>query len=472
MNKIKHFVALLLLTLSIGTTNANDIITITTNAPIGEKISFSIGADNDQVTITGATSTDAFSGYMTIEYTVEQPTITIKSDDTNKLLSINAQACYISAIDLTQAPNLTSCKLDNNELTSLDVSTNTALTTLYCQYNNLDQLDVTPLTKLKYLACSHNNLTVLNVSNNTEIRELYCFNNNIEVLDVTSLRRLGKLSCASNKISALDTSNAGISLTQLFCADNNLKTLDVSNNDWLFNLGCSGNQIEEIDLSKNTDLEIIFLDNNPINHQIDLSKLTKLTEVYIGNTGQDAIDVSKNLKLATLSCSNNNISELDITANTKIRFLYLQDNNFSGTTMSNIIDQLPTMTETRRGQIIVKDAEKEDRNVCYVADVEKAISKNWIVGQYQNGGYVAFNGDPNASVSQVLMASVSCVLDNGILSINGAVAGDDITVYGFDGKVLATGKTDDSGSLSMPLSIENPYVIVKAGQSGTFKIRR
>ena len=65
----------------------------------------------------------------------------------------------------------------SNQLTSLDVSANTALTELYCYYNQLESLDVSANTALTELECDDNQLTSLDVSANTALTELYCENN-------------------------------------------------------------------------------------------------------------------------------------------------------------------------------------------------------------------------------------------------------------------------------------------------------
>ncbi|MBR6283826.1 MAG: leucine-rich repeat domain-containing protein, partial [Muribaculaceae bacterium] len=66
-----------------------------------------------------------------------------------------------------------------NQLTSLDVSHNTALTTLNCYSNQLPTLDVSHKTAMRDLYCSDNQLTSLDVSHNTALRTLYCDNNQI-----------------------------------------------------------------------------------------------------------------------------------------------------------------------------------------------------------------------------------------------------------------------------------------------------
>ena len=64
-----------------------------------------------------------------------------------------------------------------NQLTSLDVSHNTALTELRCYSNRLTSLDVRGCSALKALWCSSNQLTSLDVSHNTALELLYCNSN-------------------------------------------------------------------------------------------------------------------------------------------------------------------------------------------------------------------------------------------------------------------------------------------------------
>ena len=61
---------------------------------------------------------------------------------------------------------LESLLCDNNQLTSLDVSKNTALNDLCCNNNQLTSLDVSKNTALERLHCYNNQLTSLDVSKN------------------------------------------------------------------------------------------------------------------------------------------------------------------------------------------------------------------------------------------------------------------------------------------------------------------
>ena len=80
MKQLKLFVSLSFLLFAMGMrTQANDVITLTTNVPVGETLSLSIGTDEEQITIDGASG--SFVGYQMIEYVVEQPTITISTSE-------------------------------------------------------------------------------------------------------------------------------------------------------------------------------------------------------------------------------------------------------------------------------------------------------------------------------------------------------------------------------------------------------
>jgi hypothetical protein len=95
-----------------------------------------------------------------------------------------------------------------NQLTSLDVSKNTALTNLSCGLNQLTTLDVSNNTALTiYLVCYGNQLTSLDVSKNTALEGLVCSNNQFTSLDVSNNTSLIRLECGGNQLTSLNVSN-------------------------------------------------------------------------------------------------------------------------------------------------------------------------------------------------------------------------------------------------------------------------
>ena len=169
-----------------------------------------------------------------------------------------------------------------NQLTTLNISKNTALTILNCSYNLLTSLDVSKNTVLKRLECDFNQLTSLDVSKNTVLKRLECGGNRLNTLDVSKNTVLEELNCSENQLTTLDVSKNTV-LKLLECGGNRLNTLDVSKNTVLEELVCSENQLTTLDVSKNTVLKRL---------ECDFNQLTSL-------------DVSKNTVLINLSCEKN-----------------------------------------------------------------------------------------------------------------------------------------------------------------------
>ena len=132
--------------------------------------------------------------------------------------------------------NLINLDCNSNQLTSLDVSSNTALTDLNCYNNQLTTLNVSGSTALTDLNCTYNQLTSLDVSSNTALTNLNCYDNQLTSLDVSS----------------------NTALTYLNCYDNQLTSLDVSSNTALTNLDCNTNQLTQVSV----DQILISLDTN------------------------------------------------------------------------------------------------------------------------------------------------------------------------------------------------------------------
>ena len=151
---------------------------------------------------------------------------------------------------------------DNNQLTSLDVSTNTALTTLHCYLNQLTILDISNNTALTELSCYFNQLTSLDVSNNTALNTLYCSNNNLTTLDV----RNGN----NTNFSVINYSFNAKNNPNLYCID--VDNMAWSNTNWInidswasFGTNCSATSVQEHTTSKEL-LKITDLLGREVNH--------------------------------------------------------------------------------------------------------------------------------------------------------------------------------------------------------------
>ena len=162
--------------------------------------------------------------------------------------TIDCSSMNISDLTGIQAfTALTQLRCQNNQLSSINVSKNTALTELRCDkqsYKNpLTSLDVSKNTALTQLFCFENQLTSLDVSQNTALTTLNCMDNQLTSLDVSQNTALTYLGCMVNQLTSLDISK-NTALTRLYCSSNQLKSLDVSKNTALTDLYCWDNKFD------------------------------------------------------------------------------------------------------------------------------------------------------------------------------------------------------------------------------------
>jgi hypothetical protein len=176
-----------------------------------------------------------------------------------------------------------------NQLTSLDVSANSALTTLVCYDNQLTSLDVSQNTSLIALWCWENQLTSLDVSQNIELTLLTCYRNQLTSLDISQNNNLTELQCWDNQITSLDVSQNS-ALGYVLCQSNQLTSLNVANGNNVM-MGA----VATFNATNNPDLSCIEVD--------DVAWSTANWTVSIGH-----IDAQHYF---SDNCSSTGISELD-----------------------------------------------------------------------------------------------------------------------------------------------------------------
>ncbi|AUC83474.1 T9SS type A sorting domain-containing protein [Lacinutrix sp. Bg11-31] len=160
--------------------------------------------------------------------------------------------------DLTgieQFPLLNTLRCKNNNLTTIDVSSNTNLTLLDCSNNLLTTLDVTSNVDLAVLRCHYNSLSTINTSFNSDLTELSCVSNNLTGLDLTNNLDLYSLNFAQNALTTLDVS-FNTSLNILACMDNSITNLDVSLNTGLGFLNCENNELSALNVANGNNSDI------------------------------------------------------------------------------------------------------------------------------------------------------------------------------------------------------------------------
>ena len=263
----------------------------------------------------------------------------------NQLTSLEVKNCValkdldchnnrLSSLDVRNNMALEYLDCSKNQLTRLDISSNTALEYLDCHNNRLSSLDVRNNMALEYLDCSYNyQLTSLDVRNNTALEDMNCSYNQLTSLDVGSCTYLQSLYCNNNQLTSLDVRN-NKALEYLKCSYNQLSSLDISSNTALKYLKCSYNQLSSLDVSSNTALFKLYCENNQLT-RLDVSSNTALFELYCENNQLTSLEVKNCVDLKWLFCFNNRLSSLDVSNNKVLEYLRCSNNQITSLDVSN-----------------------------------------------------------------------------------------------------------------------------------------
>lgn len=199
--------------------------------------------------------------------------------------------------------------------------------------NITDLAGIEMFTKITHLICPLNQLTSLDVSKNTALTHLSCDSNQLTSLDLTKNTALTELLCGTNPLMNLDLSK-NTALTWLNCDNNDLTSLDLSNNIALTNLVCTRNQLTNLDVTKNTNLQYLYCYENQLT-TLNVSKNTALIQLYCFLNQLTSLDLSKNTALEYLLCFENQLIGLDISQNIILKYVAAFTNKLKYLNLSN-----------------------------------------------------------------------------------------------------------------------------------------
>lgn len=201
---------------------------------------------------------NAFEGYLISEgFDIGPLDDSVPTQNMHNVIIIDLTWSQVASFTgIEDCINLTtlSCYISTN-LTSLDLSNNSALTFLDCSATGISTLDISQNINLQNLACVDNNLTSLDLSQNPILTSLQCAENQITSLDLSNNVQLTNLYCSNNLITGLDLS-IHPNLIEIECGNNNLSSLKVNNGN---NHNVSNSNFYAMN---NPDLQCIVVDSS------------------------------------------------------------------------------------------------------------------------------------------------------------------------------------------------------------------
>ena len=271
--------------------------------------------------------------------------------DVSRNTALNYLSCLgnqLTTLNVKYAP-LTTLECFSNQLTTLDVSTNTALQSLSCYLNTLTALDVSRNTALKELRCDRNQLTTLDVSKNIALKNLYCNDNKLNNLDISKNIALSGLYCLNNQLTSLNLKNGknvNLSLYNDFTNNANLSCIQVddvaySNANWAkakdatasYSDNCSG--VVAVSSTFEDQLIALGVDKDGKNGTVLLTNISNVTSLDVSNSGITSLSgIEYFSKLETLNCQGNLLTSINLTSNLALKYLDCSNNALSALDVS------------------------------------------------------------------------------------------------------------------------------------------
>ncbi len=245
---------------------------------------------------------------------------------------------------------LTSLDIEDNSLTSLDISNNTALEFLFAQDNQIASIDFSQNVALTRIDIRNNPISALDVSSNNLITRLECNGTNITALDVTNLTQLDYFDANNLSLTTIDLSQ-NIVLRSLRLMNTTLTSIDVSANPNLETLWINGSPISSLDLTNNTSLKSLRTWETNIT-ELDLTNQPSL----VGFFGHNGL-------LETLDLRNGNNSAIpnggfSASGNPNLTCILVDDATYSSATWSNV-DPTTSFSDTYCRYTQIPDANFE-----------------------------------------------------------------------------------------------------------------
>ena len=202
-----------------------------------------------------------------------------------------------TSLDFSGCPKIEWIYCFNCNLSSLNVSGNPELAYIECNGNpNLKSLDFSKNSNLENIFASECGLTSINVSNCKNLCELAVFSNNLSYLDVSSNTKLKRLDVWDNQnLAGVDISMLS-GLEYYNCADTAVTSLNMSNNPQLMYLVAGYNeQLTSINLKNNPRLAELHLECDYNLGSLDLSGNPQLYYLLAFGMGElNTLNISNN----------------------------------------------------------------------------------------------------------------------------------------------------------------------------------
>ncbi|MEQ3663021.1 MULTISPECIES: T9SS type A sorting domain-containing protein [unclassified Olleya] len=404
---------------------------------------------------------------------VSNPAINTNGDnDIQTAEAINyTGAINVSNLDISNSQgieafvNITSLDISNNNLETLDLSSNIALTSLQAQNNNLVSLNIkntnnNAISNANFNVSNNYALYCVEVDNvsysqtnwtNVNAYTIFSLDCDTAIVNIpdTSLKTslLNNIVINSNGDSEIQVSEAKSFTGGAYLGFNGIQSIEgLQAFAYITSLDLDNNNISNMDLRAHKYLTNIYISNNPL-MTLNIDGLKLATSIVVSYTGLTNIDVSTITNLQYFEAQYvHNLGNLDFSSNLDVNYIYV-----SGNSLANI--DLRTGTNVANN-LYIETIGSPNLTCVFVDDPSFSQSnsfKNSITEFYQLDSECT-NFTLNIEDFQIQSSSISLYPNptKSTLNIKTASAIANISVYSLLGKqvIKTNSKTVDVSNLS------------------------
>lgn len=257
-------------------------------------------------------------------------TVANNSIDVGASFSTNCAVCSVNIPDANFKTYLVgNSAINTNGDTEIQCSEASTFTgTIFASSLMIQDLTgIEAFTSLQHLKCDNNQLTSLDLSSNTALFNLQSHNNSITSVTLGNNSTLDAIGLNGNNLSTIDISGVP-NISGLYVSDNNLSTIDFSYNSIIFEIACQNNSISTFDFSQNQSLAKLYCSGNTITN-LDLSGHSNIIKLL-------CTDMISLTQLNIANTNNSNVTEFDATNNPNLSCIEVDNVTYSTSNWTDI----------------------------------------------------------------------------------------------------------------------------------------
>jgi Leucine-rich repeat (LRR) protein len=310
--------------------------------------------DYDDIPNDGQVPTYAIENVVSLDVRNLNISSIVGIEDFTALETLNVNDNNITSLDISNNINLKFLRAVDNGFASLDVTNNPLLEDIRVEQNALSSIDLSNQPNLRILQIDRNNLNAIDLSTNTQLTRCRIFYNNLTTLDLSNNPLLGEVTVYFNNLETLDLRSGGNTNINSFRADNNPNLTCISVDDAAYSTtNWTGTDAQtsfsETEYCRYTAIPDAFFENalnfygyddisgdgqvptalietvvtleminNGIADLTGIEDFTALEELNIAGNSIDILDLSSNINLIKVNCEANGIDTVNLTGLTAL----------------------------------------------------------------------------------------------------------------------------------------------------------